>query len=75
MRTVRHVERIVEGEYLAEVDVQLTDDDPPESGWGPYFGVGDVRKLEAVRAALRARDIVEASKHARVYRITPVSAA
>ena len=75
MRTVQRTERIVEGSYLAEVDVQMMDDDPLGSGWGPYYSVADVRKLESLRAALRAGDLAEASKHARVYRLTPVSAA
>ena len=75
MTTVRRIERIVEGSYLAEVDVQLTDDNPPGSGWGPYYSVVEVRRLESIRAALRAGDLAEASKHARIYRLTPVSAA
>jgi hypothetical protein len=75
MNTIRRTERVVEGEYLAEVEVQLFDDDPPGTGWGPYYTVAEMRKLESVRAALRAGDLSEASKLARMYRLTPISAA
>jgi hypothetical protein len=75
MKTNQQIERIVEGDLLAEVEVQLMDDDLPGSGWGPYFSVSDVRKLEIVKAALKAGNVAEASKFARVYRLLPVTAA
>jgi len=60
-----------EGRFAAEVEVALVDE--PE-GWGPYLSADDAMKLDAVRRALRAGNIAEASRHARVFELTPVSA-
>jgi hypothetical protein len=60
-----------EGQYVAEVEVELiyTDDD-----WSPYLSLEDAYKLDDVLEALRDGDIVTAAKMARVYRLTPVAA-
>ena len=60
-----------EGEFVAEVDVELIES---EDGWGPYLSMEDAKKLDRVRLALRANDIASASKIARVYRLLPVAA-
>ncbi len=44
-----------------------------ESGWSPYLSLDDAHKLDSVREALRRGDILVASRHARVYSLTPVS--
>lgn len=54
-----YVERVHEGKYVAEVPVELIQE---EGGWSPYFSLDDARKLEAERLALRAGDIAEAAK-------------
>lgn len=64
-------EFIHEGRYAAEVQVELIEDD---TAWSPYLGPEDVKKLDAVRLALRRGDIAEATKYGRVYALTPVSA-
>ncbi len=64
-------ELIHEGKYAAEVPVELIEDD---TAWSPYLSPDDVRKLEAVRLALRRGDIAEAAKHGRVFELTPVTA-
>lgn len=64
-------EYIHEGKLVAEVDVTLLEDDHP---WAPYFSIDDVRKLEDVRAALRAGDIAAAAKLSRVYELKPIAA-
>jgi hypothetical protein len=61
---------IHEGKYAAEVPVELIEDD---TAWSPYLSPEDVRKLDAVRLALRRGDIVEAAKFARVFELTPVA--
>lgn len=61
-----------EGQYLADVDVDLVES---EEAWAPYLTVEDARKLDEVRLALRAGDLEAASRLARVYRLTPVTAA
>ena len=59
-----------ERDYVAEVDVELID---TSSGWSPYLSLDDAYKLDDVRAALRRGDLRAASRHARVYKLTPVA--
>jgi len=58
-----------EGEYVAEVDVELiiTADE-----WSPYLSLEDAYKLDDVRQALRRGDLEAAAKLARIFRLTPV---
>jgi len=61
-----------EGEFVAEVDVELVE---TEGAWTPYLSLEDAYKLDDVRDALRAGDIERAAQLAeRVYRLTPVDA-
>lgn len=50
----RSVHFIHEGKYAAEVPVELIED---ETAWSPYLSPEDVRKLDAVRLALRRGDL------------------
>ncbi len=61
---------IHEGKYVAEVDVELLEDD---TGWSPYLTVEDACRLDDVRNALHRGDIAAASKLARVFRLEPVA--
>lgn len=65
-------EFIREGGYAAEVPVDLIEDD---TAWSPYLTPDDVRKLDAVRLALRAGDLAAAAKHGKVYELKPIAAA
>lgn len=65
----KKVKLIHEGRYAAEVEVELIDDD---TGWAPYLSVADARKLDAVRAALKAGRLSEASLLGRVFELHPV---
>ena len=67
MRTIKKL--IHEGEYAAEVDVQLLDTD---DGWSPYLSLEDAYKLDDVTQALRAGDTATASQYGRVFRLTPI---
>lgn len=58
-----------EGDYVAEVAVQLVEAD---EGWSPYLTLEDSERLDDVRNALRRGDVTTAAKLARVFRITPV---
>jgi hypothetical protein len=49
---------IHEDKHAAEVSVELIED---ETAWSPYLSPDDVRKLDAVRLALRCGDVAEAS--------------
>jgi hypothetical protein len=69
--TRKSVRLVREGNYAAEVTVDLIED---ETGWSPYFSLDDARKLDVVRLALRAGDISTAAKYGNVFKLTPVSA-
>ncbi|MHB8744196.1 MAG: hypothetical protein ACYC9L_13870 [Sulfuricaulis sp.] len=67
----RHrIKYVHEGKYVAEVDVELLED---ETEWSPYLSVGNAYKLDDVREALRRGDIAAASKLARVFALQPVA--
>ncbi len=70
--TTKHTKLVREGVYVAEVDVDLIQAD---DAWAPYLSLADTRKLDEVRAALKRGDVASAAKFARVYRLTPVTAA
>jgi hypothetical protein len=70
--TEKQITKLIhEGEYAAEVDINLitTDDE-----WSPYLSLEDAYKLDDVRQALRQGDLEKATRLARVYRLTPVAA-
>ncbi|MGI8836192.1 MAG: hypothetical protein ACR2H4_06085 [Pyrinomonadaceae bacterium] len=64
-----HTKLIHEGQYAAEVDVQLIDED---GGWSPYLSLEDAQKLDEVRKALLREDIKRALELARVFELTPI---
>ncbi len=66
-----HTKLIHEGQYAAEVEVELID---TEEGWAPYLSLEDAQKLDEVRKALRRGDLKQASQLARVFQLTPVHA-
>ena len=59
-----------EGNYVAEIEVTLTEND---TGWSPYLSVEDSCKLDDVREALRRNDIASASKYGRIYELRLVA--
>jgi hypothetical protein len=71
--SAKSAKRLVrEGDLVAEVAVDLVE---AEGGWTPYLSLEDAYKLDDVREALRAGDLVRASRLAhRVYRLTVVEA-
>lgn len=70
MKKRRRVKLVQEGRYIAEVDVDLLED---ETGWSPYLSPDDACKLDDVRDALRREDIKTASDLARVFELRPVA--
>ncbi len=64
-----HTKIIHQGQYAAEVDVQLIEAD---EGWSPYLFLEDVERLDEVRKALLREDIKRATELARVFELTPV---
>ena len=63
MTTRSHTKFIHEGQYAAEVDVELIDTD---EGWSPYLSLEDAEKLDAVRKSLRRGDLKRANRLARL---------
>ena len=70
IKSRRHTKLVHEGNYVAEVDVELID---AETGWSPYLSLDDAYKLDDVRDALRRGDIEIATSLARIYTLTPVA--
>ena len=71
MRTKQSVELVKEGDFVAEVPVELLYDDHE---WSPYLSPSDLQKLDTVRLALRNGDIRAAARKAKVYTLQPVAA-
>ena len=70
MRKRRQTKLVHEGEYVAEVDVELID---TEEDWSPYLSLEDALRLDDVRLALRQGDMATASRYSRVFTLTPVA--
>ena len=70
MNKRHHAKLIHEGQYVAEVDVELVETD---EGWSPCLSLEDAYKLDDVRDALRRGDIRAATRQARIFNLTPVA--
>jgi hypothetical protein len=70
IRKSHSMKLVHEGQYIAEVDIDLIEED---TGWSPYLSLEDAQKLDEVRQALRKGDIRSAGRLARVYTLTPVA--
>ncbi len=70
MTTKRYTKIVHEGEYLAQVDVELIYTD---EGWSPYLSMEDAYRLDDVRKALKRGDLEAASRLGRVYKLTRVA--
>ena len=69
MNTRKRTKYVHEGKYVAEVDVDLLED---ETEWSPYLSVEDACRLDEVRGALRRGDITAATNLARIFKLEPV---
>ena len=70
MKKKHRTKLVHEGQYVAEVDVDLIE---TNEGWSPYLSLEDAYKLDDVRDALRREDVETAMKFARIFKLTPVS--
>ncbi|HMJ08187.1 MAG TPA: hypothetical protein VK468_04235 [Pyrinomonadaceae bacterium] len=71
MKKLIRTKLIQEGDYVAEVQVELSETDDE---WSPYLSVEEAYKLDEVREALRRGDVSAAARHARIFTLTPVAA-
>ena len=70
MTRKRRTKFIHEGQYAAEVDVELIES---QDGLAPYLSLEDAQKLDQVRTALRRGDLRRANQMARILKLTPVA--
>ena len=70
MKTKPKTKLVHEGDFVAEVPVELID---TQDGWSPYLSVEDATKLDEVREALRRGDLKSAARFGRIFRLTPVN--
>ena len=71
MKKRRRTKLVHEGQYVAEVDVELID---INKGWFPYLSLDDAYKLDDIRNALQMGDIKSAARLARIFTLTPIAA-
>jgi len=70
MKKRRRTKLVHEGQYVAEVDVELID---MNKGWSPYLSLDDAYKLDDIRNALRLGDVKSAAQLARIFTLTPIA--
>ncbi|MCD4805650.1 MAG: hypothetical protein K8R07_08260 [Desulfobacterales bacterium] len=70
MKKIRRTKLVYEGQYVAEVDVELID---MNKGWSPYLSLDDAYKLDDIRNALRQGDVKSAAQLARIFTLTPIA--
>jgi len=70
MSKQKRVKYVHEGKYVAEVEVELIEDN---TEWSPYLSATDADKLDHVRMALRQDDLKTASSLARIFTLQPVA--
>ncbi len=71
VNTRKHKKFIVEGNYVAEVEINIIDSD---EGWSPYISLDDALKMDNIRKSLKQNDIKTAKKSAKVFILSPVAA-
>jgi hypothetical protein len=69
MSARQKIKYVHEGQYVAEVAVEVVDS---ESGWSPTISLEDAYKLDDVKEALKAGDLKAAAQYGRVYELRPV---
>ena len=67
----KHTKFLHEGKYVAEVEIEIIDN---ENAWSPYMSLDDTLMLDTVRELLREGNITEAKKYGKVYVLKPVAA-
>ena len=72
MSARQKIKFVHEGQYVAEVAVELIESD---GSWSPTIRLEDAYKLDDVREALKAGDLKAAAQYGRVYELRPVISA
>jgi hypothetical protein len=72
MSTRKRIKYIHEGQYVAEVEVELIES---EEAWSPYLSVANAYRLDDLRDALRQGDLESAAQYGRIYELRPIARA
>lgn len=59
MRKRQQTKLVHEGQYVAEVDIELVETD---EGWSPYLSLDDAYQLDDVRSSLREGGLKTAAR-------------
>lgn len=70
MKRKKRTKLVHEGEFVAEVEVDLLETD---EGWSPYLSLEDAYKLDDVRESLRRGDLQAAARLGRIFRLKPAA--
>ncbi len=68
MHNRKHVKFVHKGKYVAEVEIEIIND---ENGWSSYINLDDALKLDTIRE-FRDGKISQAKKYAKVYIMKPI---
>ena len=66
----KQIKYIHEGQYVAEVEIELVDSD---IGWSPTMSLEGAYHLDDVREALKQGDLATAAKNATVYEMKRIA--
>lgn len=69
MNSRRKIKFVHQGQYVAEVAVEVSDTD---DSWSPTISLDDAYKLDEVRDALKQGDLKAAARYGRVYELRPI---
>lgn len=61
---------IHEGQYVAEIDLELLES---EDSWSPYLSIDDACKLDDARDVLKQGDLQLAAQYGQIYELRPVA--
>ncbi len=70
MKRYRTQRLIRDGNLVAEVEIELEDDD---RAWGPTLSKEDAFKLDDVREAMRSKNYRAVNKVGKLYRLSPLN--
>ena len=71
MHTRKQKKFLIEGNYVAEIEVNVIDSD---KGWAPYISLEDALKMDKIRKALKKGDLKSIKNLAKIYKLSPVAA-
>lgn len=69
MNSRRKIKFVHQGQYVAEVAIEVSDTD---NSWSPTISLDDAYKLDEVRDALKQGDLKAAARYGRVYELRPI---